>query len=159
MRFGTVLLILAVVVAGYGWCGGQSEDEAVAAIDEVWENYVKAVETSDAELFLDLHARDAYKMPPQAPMFQIWKGADNLKQGWAAKKQAVDSDMNIEPMETVILGDYAYSMGTYTLIEEPHNGDAPHEVDGKFLTVLIKNGDGEWEILRDCFNSNVPMTP
>jgi len=159
MRRFTLSILVILLVAGSGWASGTSEKRDVKAINALWDEYVQAIVDYDAEAFLDLHTRGAYKMPPQEPMFQLWSGAEEMKKAWAEEKKSVTARMSIKPMETVIWGDHAYSMGTYTLEKDPNNGEKPFQMDGKFLTVLVKNSDGKWQILRDCYNSNVPMSP
>lgn len=109
----------------------------------------------DADAFLELHDREAYKMPQDRPMFQIWEAADSLKGSFAKAKEQMTTEMRIEPQEIVILGDYAYSMGTYYKVVTPKSGGNAAVTDGKSLTVLRKNDAGEWKILRDCYNNNV----
>jgi ketosteroid isomerase-like protein len=60
--------------------------------------------------------------------------------------------MSIMPKETVILGDMAWSMGTYTI--DYTTADGPAQIDGKFLTLLRRQDDGSWGIYRDIFNLN-----
>ncbi len=50
--------------------------------------------------------------------------------------------MNITPTETVVAGDWAWSLGTYTF----------NDFNGKFMTILRRQSDGEWKIYRDIFS-------
>lgn len=62
------------------------------------------------------------------------------------------SAMEISPVETVVMGDWAFSRGTYTA-DLTSGGNAVH-VDGKFMTIFRRQDDGSWKIYRDIFNSN-----
>jgi ketosteroid isomerase-like protein len=126
-----------------------------AAIAAIWKEYSQFVMNHDAEGYLGLHDRDAYKMPQGQPMFQIWAIADKIKAKFAAAAEKYTTEMRIDPMETTILGNYAYSMGTYYKADKPKAGGAPIVIDGKFLTILRKDANGNWKILRDSYSSNV----
>jgi ketosteroid isomerase-like protein len=62
--------------------------------------------------------------------------------------------MLIQPEEVRILGDRAYSHGTYELEMAPKAGGEPQRYSGKFLDVLEKQIDGSWKIAIDCHNCN-----
>jgi hypothetical protein len=64
--------------------------------------------------------------------------------------------IDIKNEETVVRGDIAYCRGTFTRVMTPKAGGASVNYDGKFLTILKRQGDGTRKIYRDCFNSNVP---
>jgi uncharacterized protein (TIGR02246 family) len=158
MKIGMAVLTLLIVVATLAYASGDAERakaEDKEAIAELWEEYCRCAMEGDAEAFLELHDRDAYKMPQDSPMFQIWEAAESLKGNFAKMKEQMNTEMSIDPQEIVILGDYAYSMGTYYKVVTPKSGGNPAVTDGKFLTILRKNDEGEWKILRDCYNNNV----
>lgn len=133
-----------------------SVDADKAAIENLWANYSKYAMEGNFDAFLALHDHDAYKMPQNQPMFQLWVVADTMRASWSKRVQMNTMRMSIEPKEIVILGDYAYSMGTYTQILTPKAGGPQTVFNGKFLDVLHKDANGNWEILRDCYNSNNP---
>jgi ketosteroid isomerase-like protein len=64
--------------------------------------------------------------------------------------------MVIQTEEVRILGDRAYSHGTYTFDMTPKEGGATSSVSGKFLDILEKQADGSWKIAIDCHNTNEP---
>ena len=133
-----------------------STDADKAAIENLWTNYSKYAMEGNFDAFLTLHDRDAYKMPQNQPMFQIWVAADNVRTAWTNRVKNATMQMSIDPKEIVIMGDYAYSMGVYKQILTPKAGGASTTFDGKFLTLLHKDSSGNWKILRDCYNSNTP---
>lgn len=165
-RYFAVLMLLGLVAA-FASAAGQSEAHAKskaatndaadkAAIAALWVNYSKYASEGNLDAFLQLHERDAYKMPQNRPMFQPWVIADSLRAAWKKSNQTTDLQMSIEPKETVILGDYAYSMGTYSQIFKSKAGGPQTVFNGKFLDVLHKDSTGTWRILRDCYNSSTP---
>ena len=165
MKKYLIVLLLLGAIGAFACAAGQSEVHAKskaaveadkAAIATLWVNYSKSASEGNLDAFLQLHERDAFKMPQDQPMFQPWVVADSLRAAWAKRVQSTDMHMSIEPKEIVILGDYAYSMGTYTQVFAPKAGGPQTVFNGKFLDVLHKDAGGTWKILRDCYNSNTP---
>jgi ketosteroid isomerase-like protein len=88
-------------------------------------------------------------MPPGVPA----RGKDVLVQGvpkaFAASQVTA---MKIAPVETVIMGDYAFSRGNYA--QTAMVKGSPVELEGKFMTIFRRQEDGSWRIYRDIFNPN-----
>jgi ketosteroid isomerase-like protein len=55
-----------------------------------------------------------------------------------------------------ILGDQAYSHGTYEFDMASKEGGETRSYSGKFLDILEKQVDGSWKIAIDCQNYNMP---
>lgn len=161
MKKRIVLISVVLLLAGMTlWAGGAKEAEAEKARQEIagmWETYCRAIETGDAETFIALHEPDAFKMPPQSPMFLIKDAAPGMRKAFPEEVKQMDKEMEIMWDEIIIHDDIAWSMGTYMIKAVPKNGDPESVMDGKFLTILRKNADGAWKIYRDCYNSNVPQ--
>ncbi len=83
-------------------------------------------------------------MPPGAPAVDFATFSQGIP---AAFAKSQPSSMEIVADEVVIMGDWAFSRGNFTV------GD---EVDGKFLTIFRRQEDGSWRIYRDAFNMNTP---
>ncbi len=127
-----------------------SADDAAdqAAIRELWTSYQGYVVEGDPDGWLTLWDPDGIQMPPGAPM----RSFDTLveEERW---NPGDFTAMEIDPMEIVILGDTAYSMGTYWF-EFPIEDDGQGRFEGKFMTILKRQDDGSWKIFRDIFNAN-----
>ncbi|MBY6115780.1 nuclear transport factor 2 family protein [Mameliella alba] len=128
---------------------GADEAADITAIEAIWDSYETARVSGDAEGWLALWDAEGIQMPPGVPA----RGFDALKvgvpKGFAAKPATA---MQILPVETVVMGDWAFSRGTYTATIAGQAG--PVEVDGKFMTIFRRQDDGGWRIYRDIFNSN-----
>ena len=123
---------------------GDAED--IAAI---WDAYEAARVAGDADAWLALWDAGGVQMPPGMPA----RGLDMLTVGVPKAFAAMPaSAMEISPVETVVMGDWAFSRGTYTA-DLTSGGNAVH-VDGKFMTIFRRQDDGSWKIYRDIFNSN-----
>jgi ketosteroid isomerase-like protein len=64
------------------------------------------------------------------------------------------SNMTVDIGEVRILGNLAYSHGTYTFDMAPNYGGETTSFSGKFLDILVKQADGSWKIVIDCHNFN-----
>jgi hypothetical protein len=161
------LSILLIALAAFVCAAGSSEAQRAskagssaeadrAAIATLWTNYSKDAMEGNFDAFLQLHDRDAYKMPQDQPMFQPWVVADTMRASWTKRVQVNTMQMSVVPKEIVLMGDYAYTMGTYTQALTPKTGGNTSVFDGKFLAVVHRNPGSKWQIYRACYNGNLP---
>jgi ketosteroid isomerase-like protein len=159
MKKATILLTVGLLVAGIlilSACStmGKSKMEAdVAAIDKIWEGYTAGVNTGNANLWLSLWDENGIRLAPDAPAAH---GKAQILPGIQKAFGAFNLKVDIKAEEIVILGDWAFSSGTFTRRMAPKAGGPEIFFDGKFLTLFKRQPDGSWKIFRDCFNSNVP---
>lgn len=126
----------------------------VALVYELWNEYAAAVDEGNMERWISLWAEDGIQMAPDAPprvgKEQIQKAMQR------AFSLFIMSNMVINTEEVRILGDQAYSHGTYTFEMTPKEGGETTSYSGKFLDILVKQADGSWKIAIDCHNYNEP---
>jgi Tol biopolymer transport system component len=162
MKTLTGALALLAVAAALACAGGSGEETGAqraadrAAIAALWVEYGQSATEGEAARWQAIHDQEAIKMPPDRPMFRIAEVAEQLQAAWDQQDQAATLQMQVNPQETVIMGDYAYSMGTYSKRSTPKGGGEASLFEGKFLTILRRDAGGKWIIYRDCYNSNTP---
>jgi ketosteroid isomerase-like protein len=162
MKKLVVIMVLLVLITGWVYAGGKSggheEQEATdqAAVAALWVEYGQARSDGEASRMLAIHDPQALKMPQDGLMFKMADIADKMPASWAKQDAVGATEMYVNPQEIVIMGDYAYSMGTYSKTFKPNDGGEPSVFEGKFLTILRRNAEGNWVIYRDCYNSNTP---
>ena len=126
----------------------------VAQVYDLWNEYASAAHDGDLERWMSLWTDDALQMAPDEPPRV---GKEQIR---AAMQPAFDllimSNMIINTGEVRILGDQAYSHGTYTFETTPKEGGETTSFSGKFLDILEKQIDGTWKIAIDCHNYNGP---
>jgi len=122
----------------------------VAQIYELWKRYADAASEGDMERWIALWTEDAIQMPPGAPS-RVGK-AEIRRAMQPLFERSRTSKMIIEPEEVRILGDRAYSLGTYAFEVVPRQGGGRQVCSGKFLDILEKQVDGSWKIAIDCHN-------
>ncbi len=129
---------------------GRTRSIDVALIYELWNEYTAAATDGDIERWLSLWSDDAVQMPPGAPSRigkeQIRQEMQPLFARYRAKKTTFQAE------EVHILGNWAYSHGTFAFELMPEAGGKAKGCRGKFLSILEKQVDGSWRIAVDCFN-------
>lgn len=132
---------------------GNSTD--LKAIKDVMGQFAMAINSGNLDAWMALWADDGIQMFPGA------RSRVGKRQIYAGMKPAFDQfilEMKILNEELRVSGDIAFARGTYTESLTPKEGGEKEGYDGKYLTVLERESDGTWKVIRDCFNSNVPET-
>jgi len=145
---GTVTcLVLSVGCQGPA---GLSEADRTA-IRQGDENYAKLVNARDFKGVAALYAEDAIVLAPNQAAVQ----------GRAAIQAALEafppiSNFQVQILEIEGQGDLAYSRGSASMTLTPA-GLAPIEDRVKYIEIWRKQADGSWKILRDIWNSDLPL--
>ena len=126
----------------------------VGLVYNLWDDYAAACNTGDLDRWLSLWIDDGIQMPPGAPRRV---GKAEIRREMQPLFDLFDtSKLIIHTEEVRILGDRAYSHGTYTFEMTPKEGGETKSYSGKFLDILEKQVDGSWKIAIDCHNYNGP---
>lgn len=99
------------------------------------------------------YTEDAVFMPPN--MAEL-KGATNIG-SWMASYPAV-ANTKFTVLDLDGSGDIAYVHGNYEMDVTPPGATVAMHDKGKFLEVWHKQSDGSWKVVRDIFNSDLPVT-
>jgi uncharacterized protein (TIGR02246 family) len=127
----------------------------LAAIKGMLKQFATAINDGDLEGWTSLWADDGIQMFPGAPA-RI--GKKQIREGMKPAFDQFILKMVITNKELQICGDLGFARGTYTESLVPKAGGKAEKYDGKYLTILEKQANGSWKVIRDCFNSNVPET-
>lgn len=126
----------------------------VAQIYEVWNEYAAAAHSGDLERWMALWIEDGIQMAPDAPRRV---GKEQIREAMQPSFNLyIMSHMIVNTEEVRILGDWAYSHGTYTFDMALKEGGETMSLSGKFLDILARQADGSWKIAIDCHNYNAP---
>lgn len=146
--------LMAVVAAtAQSEGGGVAADQA--AIRQLWVDYAQSAEAGNLDAWMALWMPGGIKMSPGKPPIV---GLDAIRAATGVGKSNATVVVDIVPQEITVVGDWAYTWGTYTKDVTPEGGGATAHVDGKFMTILRRQADGAWKIYRDIDNSNVPTS-
>lgn len=133
-----------------------SMEADIAAIKEVFNQYVVAVNTGDFDLWISLWTDDAVQMPPDTP---ARVGKEQIREAMKPGFDQMNLDMTIHSIDDVkVYGDLGIVRCTYTLKMTPKAGGETINVvpDAKDLSLWERQSDGSWKLIYDCNNSNVP---
>ncbi len=150
-RLILTLGIVMCLVLSLGCQGPAGLSEADrTAIRQGDENFVKLANAKDFKGAAALYAEDAILLLPNQAAVQ----------GRAAIQAALEtspvSNFQLQILEIEGGADLAYERGTYSETATPI-GAAPIEDRGKYLTIWRKQADGSWKMLRDIWNSDLPL--
>ena len=99
------------------------------------------------------YTADAVFMPPN--MAEV-KGSENIG-SWMANYPSVrNTKFTIVDLDGS--GDIAYVHGNYEMDVTPPGATVAMHDKGKFLEIWHKQADGSWKVVRDIFNSDLPVT-
>jgi uncharacterized protein (TIGR02246 family) len=127
-----------------------SEEAAIRAQDQ---RLMQALNASDASAIAAIYTSDAYLMVPNAPLAA---GNSAVRDMWVgvSKLPNFKVDFGATRIDISKAGDMAMDVGTYHFVADPPGG---HIDDmGKYTTVY-KKVDGQWRLVSDIFNSNLPL--
>ncbi len=129
-------------------------DADKAAMEALDQSFAKQAVGGDyAALVKSYYTEDAIAMAPNMPS----------SNGHAAIEAMLHTfppitAFQIRTDEIVGMGDMAYVRGHYAMTMAPP-GMAAVSDSGKYLEIFKKQADGSWKVIRDMFNSDVPMPP
>ena len=123
----------------------QTDLDGLKATEEMWQSAYDA--EGSAELAA-MYAQDAILMPPNSNSVV---GRAAIEVFWDGFK-ASGVDVQINDTEVYGQGSDGYTVGTYTASDA--NGATVDE--GKYL-VIWRYDQGQWQLYRDIFNSNLPL--
>ena len=125
----------------------------VAQIYQLWNKYAEAINSKNMQQWLALWCQDSIQLPPGNPQ---QSGKEQIQKLAQAQSDQYHSKISVNPEVVRILGDQAYTYGSFkTMLTVKEGGDKIEiQKTGKFLTILGKQADGFWKILVDCFNYN-----
>jgi uncharacterized protein (TIGR02246 family) len=122
----------------------------VALVYQLWNRYATTCNSGDFAGWISLWDDEGIQMPPDAP-HRVGKEA--IREGMQEMFDQFNiSGMVIQTEEIRILGDLAYSHGTYEYEMTPKAGGRTKRFSGKFLDIVEKQADGSWKIAIDCHN-------
>lgn len=126
----------------------------IAQIYELWNEYAAALLDGDPERWMSLWVDGGIQMRPDTPRCV---GKQQIHKKMQPLFDLCDtSNMIIHAEEVRILGNWAYSYGTFKFEMTTKEGGKTTSYTGKFLDILEKQVDGSWKIAIDCHNYNEP---
>jgi uncharacterized protein (TIGR02246 family) len=146
-------VILVLFAAGCVRTASSPAPDPSPPVDAIFAKYAASLGASDADAWSTLWTEDGIQLAPDAPPV-VGKAA--IREKLRDLLAHFRFDMHIRTEELRTAGDWAFARGMYTATLTPKAGGAAIPIDGKFLTIFLRQADGSWRIYRDIFNSNTP---
>lgn len=144
-----VLGLLLLASAGHA----ASEDSG-AALKAADASLQKAVADRDLGRIMSFYADDAVLLPAAEPIV-VGKNAIEAEWKHILSIPAFQNQASLTKVDVSGSGDMAYTMGTYVARMTGQDG-SPVTEPGKWLSVWRKQADGQWRIVVDTYNTDVP---
>jgi len=124
-----------------------------AAIEATNARFLEAFKRGDKTGLMASYADDAILMMPNE---EAWRGREGLDKGFAGfLSQMSFKDGATKTEDVMVAGDLAVETGSFAWTLQPKSG-AEVKDKGKYLTVWKRQPDGEWKIVRDINNTDLP---
>ncbi len=123
-----------------------------SAINTLRNRVAAAFNASDAAALAATYADDAIEMNPEQPAIE---GRQAIQAAYEAMFKGATGKLAFTPLETQVVGDWAYDRGNYTATMTPKPGK-PTELSYKYLVIMKRQPDGAWKVYREISNSNNP---
>jgi uncharacterized protein (TIGR02246 family) len=144
---------VVIVVSGCARPAILPVPDARPAVDAIFAKYAASLSAGDADGWAKLWTEDGVQMPPDAPPVV---GKSQIREKLRSLLAQFRFEMRIHTEEVRTAGDWAFARGMYAATLTPKAGGPEIPIDGKFMTILVRQSDGSWRIYRDIFNSNLP---
>ena len=128
-------------------------DAEARVVEEIDRRWIAAFNAGDVDTVVSLYTDDVVVMPPSEPSLH---GREAVRQWLEAFFENHTARQSLINDEVVVIGDWAWMRGHFTLVIERR--DAPGEVrhEGKHLVIWRRQEDGSWMAARDIWNLDAP---
>ena len=134
----------------------EADTESVRrAIEMSHRTYIAAMKRGDASALASHFTEDAILLPQNADMQRGRAAIENWFSTWLPMTTIYEFEVTTD--NVIVVENTAYEVGTYRM-KLAAQGAEPTSNQGKHLMVWKREGDGQWRILRDMFNTN-PSPP
>jgi ketosteroid isomerase-like protein len=127
---------------------------AEAAVRAITQEWVLACNTKHLDDLLELYSPDALVLRSNIPPI---RGAAAVREFFFGALDAGLGDIEIDPLRVDVSGDLAYEAGRCKALT-PSAAGKRREERGKYLWVLQKQPNGEWQIVADCWSSDLTLS-
>ena len=127
----------------------ESEKE-IAAIKELYDQYLHCVSTNNLDSFISLWTDDATRSEPGIPAII---GKENIRAHFKPLFDSANYNMVYAGETKVeVCGDLGYAIGIVTLSATPKKGGSTTVFDTEWLDIVKRQDDNSWKIFIDCVN-------
>ena len=122
----------------------QNDEQAIQALVDEWQT---AAAEGNLQRLTEMMSEDVvFLTPGQAPMCGRQAFVDNFREGM--KHYRIESHGEIKELQ--VANDLAYCWTHLTVTVTPHHEGRPMRRSGNVLSILKKQPDARWVIVRDA---------
>ena len=127
---------------------------AETSVRKLMQDWALACNTKHLDDLVSLYAGDAMVLRPNHPPV---RGTAAIREFFVATLDAGFGEAELDPMRLEVFGDIAYEAGRCKALV-PVAVSKRREERGKYLTLLAREGNGEWKIISDCWSSDLSLS-
>jgi ketosteroid isomerase-like protein len=133
-------------------------DEAVTAVRELGQSYVRGFSTGDADGVAAVYAEGAVEMPPGFP---ARNGVDDIRSAYESYFEAGAETVAFGMTAVEISGfdGLAFDRGSWSWTGREAAGTELVTQTGKYLALARRQEDGSWQYTAMIWNSDAPVEP
>lgn len=117
--------------------------------------FADAMVAGEVEPLVLQYTADAVLLPPNGPKLEGSQAIRETFTAWFEQGPPTSMSLNSEEITVAAAGDYAYSVGTFTMSGAAPDGSEWSD-EGKYVAVW-QNVDGDWKMAADIWNSSTPL--
>ncbi|MFQ5737883.1 MAG: YybH family protein [Acidobacteriota bacterium] len=121
------------------------------AIKRLYAANVAALKAKDVTALAAFYTDDAIQLPPSGPPLNGWEA---IRSSLENELNGITIDANVEVVEVVIAGSWAYASGRYRTTIIPQAGGRGTVTTGSWLDILKRQADGSWTIARSAWSNH-----
>jgi len=133
---------------------GQPMSRAEAAVRKVTLDWALACNNKQLDDLVSTYATDAMVLRPNHPPV---RGTAAIREYFVAVLDAGLGEVELDPLRVDVIGDVAYEAGRCKMLVPVVVGKRREE-RGKYMTLLVRQANGEWRIAADCWSSDLSLT-
>jgi len=127
--------------------------DADSGAHQAHEAYVKAINSNDLEILLDMLTEDVVFLAATAPPMV---GKDAVRPWLEGYLAAYETHWDKPVQEFIVSGEWAFERYSYKSTDTPRAGGDVIEDTGWGLVIFHHDADGKWRVARDAFGPDHP---
>jgi len=149
------IVVLAISLFALQSCTQKTQDveKVKKQIEEEQTNFMESFNYGDAKAATKYYTTDAIVAPPNAPEV---KGQEAIEKLWQSFISMGKATVKLNTVNTVVSGKLAVVYQAYQFEVTMGDGQAIKD-NGKSVVVYEEQVDGNWLIINDMWNSNLPL--